>query len=393
MFRSRASHQKFLPSRVENSIWEMPLSMMSWLMVHSFGIKLVYPGSIGFMKAALAEPLQTGREKWTLEKKGVRFKLETVDDNHIDVMFFDRRKSSDASNNSSENGKTLVVSCEGNAGFYEIGVLSTPMDAGYSVLGWNHPGFGGSTGTPFPPQETNAVDAVMQFAILELGFSPNQIIVHGWSIGGFSASWVAMNYPDIKAVILDATFDDLLPLAIPRMPEVMEPLVKTGVSRYINLNVAEQINKYNGPIRLIRRSQDEMISTEPGKLGTNRGNDLLIKILRHRYPDLFLEDNVQNLLERYLSADESTRKDLSTQFEVDDSLHSVIAASVEEAEDSFPCKLGSDASSYTRQQLALYLASKYMFDFDSTHCIPLPVRYFGLPWDALRNGEETFVKI
>ena len=47
------------------------------------------------------------------------------------------------------------------------------------------------------------------------------------------------------------------------MPEMMEPLVKTGVSRYINLNVAEQLNKYNGPIKLIRRSQDEMISTEP----------------------------------------------------------------------------------------------------------------------------------
>ena len=63
--------------------------------------------------------------------------------------------------------------------------------------------------------------------------------------------------------ILDATFDDLLPLAIPRMPEVMEPLVKTGVSRFIDLNVAEKVNTYNGPIKLIRRSQDEMISTEP----------------------------------------------------------------------------------------------------------------------------------
>ena len=44
---------------------------------------------------------------------------------------------------------------------------------------------------------------------------------------------------------------------------MLEPLVKTGVSQYINLNVAEQLIKYNGPIRLIRRSQDEMISTDP----------------------------------------------------------------------------------------------------------------------------------
>lgn len=39
----------------------------------------------------------------------------------------------------------LVVCSEGNAGFYELGIMVTPLEAGYSVLGWNHPGFGGST--------------------------------------------------------------------------------------------------------------------------------------------------------------------------------------------------------------------------------------------------------
>jgi hypothetical protein len=38
-----------------------------------------------------------------------------------------------------------VICCEGNAGFYEVGCMCTPLDAGYSVLGWNHPGFWGST--------------------------------------------------------------------------------------------------------------------------------------------------------------------------------------------------------------------------------------------------------
>ena len=69
-----------------------------------------------------------------------------------------------------EKGQTLVISCDGNAGFYEIGVLGTPLELGYSVIGWNHPGFGGSTGTPYSQNEANAADAVMQFAINELGF-------------------------------------------------------------------------------------------------------------------------------------------------------------------------------------------------------------------------------
>lgn len=53
-------------------------------------------------------------------------------------MFIDKR-------NETQNGNTLVICSEGNAGFYEIGIMCTPIEAGYSTLGWNHPGFGGST--------------------------------------------------------------------------------------------------------------------------------------------------------------------------------------------------------------------------------------------------------
>lgn len=63
-------------------------------------------------------------------------------------MFVDRRNNSKqetGKKSPNSNGDILVVCCEGNAGFYEIGIMTTPLDAGYSVLGWNHPGFGGST--------------------------------------------------------------------------------------------------------------------------------------------------------------------------------------------------------------------------------------------------------
>ncbi|KAI5620493.1 protein ABHD16A isoform X1 [Silurus asotus] len=78
-----------------------------------------------------------------------------------------------------------VICCEGNAGFYEVGCMSTPLDGDYSVLGWNHPGFAGSTGVPFPQNEANAMDVVIQFAVHKLGFQLSDIIVYAWSIGGF----------------------------------------------------------------------------------------------------------------------------------------------------------------------------------------------------------------
>lgn len=33
------------------------------------------------------------------------------------------------------------------------------------------------------------------------------------------ASWAAMSYPEIQSLVLDASFDDLLPLALKVMPD------------------------------------------------------------------------------------------------------------------------------------------------------------------------------
>ncbi|KAF6769850.1 hypothetical protein AHF37_12102 [Paragonimus kellicotti] len=38
-----------------------------------------------------------------------------------------------------------IICCEGNGGYPEIGTPLVPLDLGYSVLAWNHPGFGSST--------------------------------------------------------------------------------------------------------------------------------------------------------------------------------------------------------------------------------------------------------
>ena len=155
-----------------------------------------------------------------------------------------------------------MITCEGNAGFYEAGMVNVPLGAGYSVIGWNHPGFWGSTGSPLPRQDALAADAVVQFATDKLGFKLEDISVYGWSIGGFTASWLGMNYKGLGAMILDATFDHVLPLAIPRMPAALEGVVRVAIHDNVNLAVADQVARFPGPVRLIRRSSDEMISTE-----------------------------------------------------------------------------------------------------------------------------------
>lgn len=100
----------------------------------------------------------------------------------------------------------------------------------------------------------------MQYA-LSLGFKQENIILFSWSIGGFAISWLSNHYPDVKAVILDACFDTITPLALQQMPRFASKFVQYTIEHNLNLNVAELISKYHGPVTFIRRTQDEIIST------------------------------------------------------------------------------------------------------------------------------------
>ncbi|XP_050414953.1 phosphatidylserine lipase ABHD16A [Patella vulgata] len=352
----------------------IPYHILSYIAIHTFGRRMVYPGTTALMSTLVGDTIKQARAKLVEEKNGERAKLLTEDDNIIDSMFLDRRQNGG-------NGKTLVVCFEGNAGFYEIGCIGTPTELGFSVLGWNHPGYGESTGVPFPDQEQNAVDTVMQYAIHKLGFIPENICLFAWSIGGYSASWAAMQYPDVKQVILDATFDDIVPLATSKMPGAWKNLVSFTLRKYMNLNVSELLNEYLGPILIIRRSKDEIITTDvtpgyPPNISTNRGNFLLQNLLKKRYPNL-VNEAASTLLDEWLAGESSHQEIMFMTHKVDSNYCKSV---LEQYSSTYPINIGENLNQDQKNQLVLYLASKYMQDFDSTHCTPLPPLYFRTPW-------------
>jgi pimeloyl-ACP methyl ester carboxylesterase len=85
------------------------------------------------------------------------------------------------------------------------------------------------------------MDAVMQFAFSR-GFTEDNIIIFGWSIGGYPATWATANYPNIRGIILDASFDHVLPLAKATMPSFAEEIVSTAIYSFFNLDVASQVH-------------------------------------------------------------------------------------------------------------------------------------------------------
>ena len=76
------------------------------MLLHSFGLKLIYPGSIQLLQSSISGPLQDGRAQFIMEKGAKRHKVVTSEGNHIDTIFFDRRGKND------KNGNTLVISCD-----------------------------------------------------------------------------------------------------------------------------------------------------------------------------------------------------------------------------------------------------------------------------------------
>ncbi|CAF2152747.1 unnamed protein product [Rotaria magnacalcarata] len=350
-----------------------PFLLLGYVCVNVFGRRLMFPGSLEILRLMLYRALLDGRSNLIVSYHAKRHIIRTADGNHIDTIFVDARSTTDI--------QTLVITCEGNAGFYEVGSMMTPIEAGFSVLGWNRPGFGESSGYPGALSEVNAIDAVMRYAIEKLSFPVNNIVIFAWSIGGYAANWAAVNYPNIRGLVLDAIFDDVLPLAQRRMPGFISKLVEKTIRNYLNLNNIQLIKRYNGPFYLVRRTFDEMMNIIPGKVSTNCANEILFSILPRRYPFIYNDDQMLTLMKRYICFNKLKKRNLFDRYcsDTDALKRQCERYRIEHPILSYPCNFGKTFSINERQSFAIYLVDQYLVDFDSQHCTPLPATLFCLP--------------
>lgn len=93
-----------------------------------------------------------------------------------------------------------------------------------------------------------------------MNFPVQDILLFGWSIGGYSTVYGSVRFPNVKGVILDASFDDIVPLALPRMPQSISGVVEFAVRKYVNLNISELLKQFHGPVFIVRRTEDEVIA-------------------------------------------------------------------------------------------------------------------------------------
>ena len=278
--------------------------------------------------------------------RAIRYPLKTSDGNIIDAVLLRQRGNGDRQKN------VCVIVCDGNAAIYERFMSKTFIDAGFNVIVWNPPGFGQSTGLPFPSAVQKAASAVYSLADDIIGF--RDIMVYGWSIGGFPATWLAANYP-VNSLFIDASFDSLLPLAKGAMPSAMEPIVEHAIGGFFHMPISEHLSRYSGKVMIFRRRFDEIMSTNrsniTAQIASNRGNYLLRDFLKNRYTFLNWTRADDKILFEYINAsqDERGRMDVAV----------------------FPRDL-ENFSSNNRAKVIRRLADYHFQDLDTSHNMPLP---------------------
>ncbi|CAH8667928.1 unnamed protein product [Schistosoma margrebowiei] len=371
-----------------------------WIIAHTIGIRMTYVGCTWILNSLTFKARLDARSRLQMKYSIQRIGLSTREGEFVEAFYADRRIKSSSKSISPEqddlNGEILVLCCEGNGGYPEIGTPWVPLERGYSVLGWNHPGFGESTGLPFPEKEQNAVEACFLFAVHRLHFQPSQIFVLGWSIGGYTASWIAMNYPDIAGLVLDATFDNIDELSRRVAPSIFDPVLESVVKMYLDLNNLSHVINYDGPVLIIRRSDDEVITTgDDHSRATNRGNHLLIGLLKHRFPYLMTVEN-ESILNAYLSLSAEEQRNTFNELDYNPEeygkqvVNFLKAEALEKQIESmplYPSKLGKEISeSDVQRNMLFYLVSKYFIESPGSHCTPLAGKYLQPPWSPLTHS-------
>lgn len=107
-----------------------------------------------------------------------------------------------------------------------------------------------------------------------------------------------------------------------------------------------------------------MINFRPGTLSTNRGNNLLIKLLKFRFPKI-IDPTTVPVLRMWLNADKAERKEIMKKPEFTNctcpklfkQLEEKLKSYIEENSNSFPMLIGQNWTEKEKSQMTIFLVS------------------------------------
>lgn len=160
-----------------------------------------------------------------------------------------------------QDAREVVLFCHGNGGN-----ISTRMETitilngiGLNVLLFDYRGYGRSIGSPSEEGTYLDAEAAWKFLVDDREFSPDDIVVHGRSLGGAVAAWLAARTTP-RALILESAF-----YSIKRLAREMYPWTPAGLLVRLNYSTADYLRHTTCPVLVIHSPDDTLIPWEHGR--------------------------------------------------------------------------------------------------------------------------------
>ncbi len=159
-----------------------------------------------------------------------------------------------------QKGRSIILMFHGNAGHIVHRVYKVPQyyQAGYGVLLAEYRGYGKNPGSPHEEGLYKDARAYYQW-LIDQGIKPENIIIHGESLGSAVATQLAYENP-AKALILETPFSEFSDVALFHYPFI-------PFARYItkeDFNSVSKIQSIDIPKLLIVAGQDEVVGQQTG---------------------------------------------------------------------------------------------------------------------------------
>ncbi len=184
-----------------------------------------------------------------------RLRIRTIDGQTLAAWFVPAPETAGGTN------AITVLHCHGNAGNVgtRIGLARAFYDLGFNTLLFDYRGYGESTGKPDEEGTYRDVEMVWHYLTRVRRIPPSRLVVHGQSLGGPIAAWLARKVQP-GALVLESTFTSASAMATRMFPLV--PARRLCRFRY---NTLSYLREVTCPVLIAHSLADEMIPYQHGR--------------------------------------------------------------------------------------------------------------------------------